>query len=82
MLWIQFFAMLLSLLLADKIFFPLLFLFPTIVFKNNLTIPLLTGNTRVILALAIQVGLTVALVNEQREAALLAPYKTNKVLPA
>ena len=74
--------MLLSLLLADKIFFPLLFLFPTIVFKNNLTIPLLTGNTRVILALAIQVGLTVALVNEQREAALLAPYKTNKVLPA
>ena len=74
--------MLLSLLLADKIFFPLLFLFPTIVFKNNLPIPLLTGNTRVILALAIQVGLTVALVNEQREAALLAPYKTNKVLPA
>lgn len=74
--------MLLSLLLADKIFFLLLFLFPTIVFKNNLTIPLLTGNTRVILALAIQVGLTVALVNEQREAALLAPYKTNKVLPA
>ena len=74
--------MLLSLLLADKIFFPLLFLFPTIVFKNNLTIPLLTGNTRVLLALAIQVGLTVALVNEQREAALLAPYKTNKVLPA
>ena len=74
--------MLLSLLLADKIFFPLLFLFPTMVFKNNLTIPLLTGNTRVILALAIQVGLTVALVNEQREAALLAPYKTNKVLPA
>lgn len=74
--------MLLSLLLADKIFFLLLFLFPTIVFKNNLTIPLLTGNTRVILALAIQVGLTVALVNEQREAALLAPYKTNKVLSA
>ena len=74
--------MLLSLLLADKIFFLLLFLFPTIVFKNNLTIPLLTGNTRVILALAIQVGLTVALVNGQREAPLLAPYKTNKVLSA
>ena len=74
--------MLLSLLLADKIFFLLLFLFPTIVFKNNLTIPLLTGNTRVILALAIQVGLTVELVNEQREAPLLAPYKTNKVLSA
>ena len=74
--------MLLSLLLADKIFFLLLFLFPTIVFKNNLTIPLLTGNTRVILALAIQVGLTVALVNEQREVPLLAPYKTNKVLSA
>lgn len=74
--------MLLSLLLADKIFFLLLFLFPTIVFKNNLSIPLLTGNTRVILALAIQVGLTVELVNEQREAPLLAPYKTNKVLSA
>ena len=74
--------MLLSLLLADKIFFLLLFLFPTIVFKNNLTIPLLTGNTRVILALAIQVGLTVELVNEQREAPLLAPYKTNKVFSA
>ena len=76
---IIFFSMLLSLLLASKTIFLLFFLFLTIAFKNNLTIPLLKRNTRLILAHAIRVGGTIALANEKRET-LLAPDKTNKVL--
>ena len=51
-------------------------------FKNIMTIRLLIRNTTSILALAIPTGAPMTAVNKQGETQLLAPDKTNEVLPA
>lgn len=58
------------------------FIFFFTVFKNILRIPLITRNTRLILALAIPTDAWITVANEQIEVLLLAPEKVRKVLSA
>ena len=74
--------MLLSLPLANKTLFPYLFLFFLIVLKNVLNILILTRNTKLIRALDIPKGASIAVANEQKQTLLLSLDRTNKVLPA
>lgn len=58
------------------------YFFFQIVFKGSLTIPLVTTNAKLILALAIPTDKTITVVNEKRETSLPAPDKASKVLSA
>ena len=68
--------------LDNKVVFLFLIFSLFIVFRNILTIPLLIGNTRLILALAIPTGIPMTVINQQRKTPLLTPDKASTALSA
>ena len=78
----HFFSMLFIFFPDNKVVFLFLIFSLFIVFGNILTIPLLIGNTRLILALAIPTGIPMTVINQQRKTPLLTPDKTSTALSA